>query len=201
MDTVPIRYIYADETAPERFGGIEAGQAGEELDRIRRNHGRLQPATVVDESRPEEAPLHPAFEWRDEVAAEKFREHQASDLIRQVRVVVEHQAPQEMPVSRARPAADANANPRRPAIDWDPLAPQVEEAIGAVVEAQRKLQVLRDAAARRMESKRRIQADVALRDCQEAEELLNDAHSAMTSAQEASRWPVGIEKAAAGTIS
>jgi hypothetical protein len=135
------------------------------------------------------------------VAAERFREHQASDLIRQVRVVVEHQAPQEMPVSRARPAADADANPRRPAIDWDPLAPQVQEAIGAVVEAQRKLQMLRDAAARRMESKRRIQADVALRDCQEAEELLQDAHRAMTSAQEASRWPVGIEKAAAGTIS
>jgi hypothetical protein len=41
--------------------GVDAQTAGEELDRIRQEHGTLEPGTVVDESRPEEAPLHPAL--------------------------------------------------------------------------------------------------------------------------------------------
>ena len=40
--------------------------------------------TVVDVARPEDAPLHPIFEWNDAEAAEKYRCGQARTLIRAV---------------------------------------------------------------------------------------------------------------------
>lgn len=49
----------------------------------------LSPATLLDASRDEKSPLHGEFEWRDDVAAEKYRLGQAHDLIRNLRVVVE----------------------------------------------------------------------------------------------------------------
>ena len=61
---------------------VDAQTAGEELDRIYNKNGRLNPKDIVDESRPTEAPLHPCFEWDDAVAAEKYREVQASNLVR-----------------------------------------------------------------------------------------------------------------------
>lgn len=77
-----------------QYGGISvptvpAQKAGEELARIEAKHGGLKPATVVNESRPEDAVLHPVFEWDDEVAAEKYRNVQAGQIIRSVRVVSE----------------------------------------------------------------------------------------------------------------
>ena len=47
---------------------IAAQVVGEELARIEAS-GELTPATVVEASRPETAPLHPAFEWDDPTAA------------------------------------------------------------------------------------------------------------------------------------
>lgn len=95
---------------------VSAQVAGEELRRIEEaNDGILRPRDVVDESRPEEAPLHPAFEWRDEVAAEKYREDQARQVIRSVRVVRE-EAPDKGPllayVHVQRPATEEEANPQ-----------------------------------------------------------------------------------------
>jgi hypothetical protein len=66
---------------------ITAQDAGEELERIHAKRGRLDSQGVVDESRPEDAPLHTAFEWNDEIAAESYRRVQALDLIRVVEVV------------------------------------------------------------------------------------------------------------------
>ena len=68
---------------------IDAQTAGEELARITEQHGGLTSAVVVDESRPDDAPLHPAFEWDDAVAAELHRQHQADALIKSVQVVRE----------------------------------------------------------------------------------------------------------------
>jgi len=62
-------YTFRIEDGDETLG-IDAQTAGSELDRIRQRDGTIIPAVVVDEARPEEAPLHPAFEWRDSVAAE-----------------------------------------------------------------------------------------------------------------------------------
>ena len=69
--------------------GVTADQAGDELARIYVEKGELTAPLVVDESRPEEAPLHPAFEWDDAVAAERHREHQARNIIRSVKVITE----------------------------------------------------------------------------------------------------------------
>lgn len=59
---------------------VAAQAAGMELERIYKDHGRCDAADVVDESRPEEAVLHPCFEWRDHVAAEFYRQQQARNL-------------------------------------------------------------------------------------------------------------------------
>lgn len=68
---------------------VTAQTAGEELTRIYERRGELDPADIVEESRDEEAPLHPCFEWNDAKAAEKYREHQAAKLIRAVVTVEE----------------------------------------------------------------------------------------------------------------
>ena len=52
------------------------------LQAIRDEHGYLTPALVVDAARDTDHPLHSQFEWDDTAAAEKYRLHQASALLR-----------------------------------------------------------------------------------------------------------------------
>ena len=47
----------------------------------------LTPKTLVDASRPEDAPLHNEFEWDDAIAGEKFREFQARKYIGNIIIV------------------------------------------------------------------------------------------------------------------
>ena len=62
---------------------------GDRLDAIRTAHnGRMTPAHIVDDARPVESVLHPAFEWNDAVAAEKYRQEQAGALIRKIIVEI-----------------------------------------------------------------------------------------------------------------
>jgi hypothetical protein len=75
------------------FNSIKPDVAGVELDRIAERDGGLTAVAVVNEARPEEAPLHPAFEWRDDVAAEEWRRMQARSLIAAVQVVSEPAEP------------------------------------------------------------------------------------------------------------
>jgi len=58
---------------------------------------KLTPKNLVDVNRPDDAPLHNAFEWKDDIAAEKWRESQAQYIIRSVVCVVEEQ-PDPTPV-------------------------------------------------------------------------------------------------------
>lgn len=77
------------------FHKIDPEMAGTELERIWKENGEmLMPKTVVAEARPAAAPLHPAFEWSDSVAAERYREHQARALIRAV-VLIEDSKPRQ----------------------------------------------------------------------------------------------------------
>jgi len=69
-----------------RITGVKPEVAGRELERIRKTRGGLKSEDVVEEARPEAAPLHPVFEWDDSVAGEKFRRVQASTLIRSIQV-------------------------------------------------------------------------------------------------------------------
>lgn len=67
---------------------VDANAAGNELNRIcQKNNGNLLAKDVVEESRPETAVLHNCFEWNDAVAAERFREVQAGNIIRNITVV------------------------------------------------------------------------------------------------------------------
>ena len=66
---------------------VAAEVAGAELERIQNQRGVIEPRVVVEESRPESAPLHPVFEWDDDKAAENYRTWQARSLIKSVRVI------------------------------------------------------------------------------------------------------------------
>jgi hypothetical protein len=68
-------------------GGVDACAAGEELERINETYNGLRPPEVVEESKPTTAVLHRCFEWRDELAGEQWRLHQARNLIRAVHVI------------------------------------------------------------------------------------------------------------------
>ena len=66
--------------------------AGEVCEKLAHDN-RLTAKNLVDECRPEDAPLHSYFEWRDNVAAELYREDQARLLIRSIISVNEPDQP------------------------------------------------------------------------------------------------------------
>lgn len=68
------------------FMSGDAQKAGEVCEMLERR-GDLTPQALVEESRPDDAPLHSMFEWDDAQAAEKYREVQAGQIIRSVEVV------------------------------------------------------------------------------------------------------------------
>lgn len=61
--------------------------AGEICEQLEKSENGLSPKTLLDASRPADAPLHGEFEWDDDIAAEKYREEQARCLIKNLRVV------------------------------------------------------------------------------------------------------------------
>ena len=61
----------------------DAQTVGEICEKLERNGG-LTAKRLVDESRPEDAPLHKEFEWDDATAAEAYREEQARYIIRSI---------------------------------------------------------------------------------------------------------------------
>lgn len=69
--------------------------AGSRLEYIRdQNKGRLTPEVVLEDARPEDSPLHPAFEWDDTVAAERYRKNQAQAMIQAVVIVASENRPE-----------------------------------------------------------------------------------------------------------
>lgn len=66
---------------------VDAQSAGEELDRIYQKRGSMTPGDIVEESRPQNALLHACFEWKDSIAAERYREIQASNIVRNITVI------------------------------------------------------------------------------------------------------------------
>lgn len=78
--------VYQWKTASHIKGSAQvAGEVCEKLEK----QGRLSAKNLLDESRPEDAPLHGSFEWDDSVAAEKYREDQAREIIRSLVIVPE----------------------------------------------------------------------------------------------------------------
>lgn len=56
------------------------------LQTIYDSRGQLTPSIVLDVARNPEHPLHDRFEWDDSVAAERWRKHQAHELIQSVKI-------------------------------------------------------------------------------------------------------------------
>lgn len=76
--------------------GVAANVAYHELERIRHeNDGDLPIEQIVKDSRPENAPLHPAFEWDDAAAAHKYRIEQARYITRSLVTVSEDEDEEE----------------------------------------------------------------------------------------------------------
>lgn len=75
---------------------VDAQKAGEAIEAI---PGDVTPEKVVNASRDESAVLHPLFDWNDTTAAEKYRQVQAGDIIRNlVTVHISEQQKQDRPV-------------------------------------------------------------------------------------------------------
>lgn len=79
------QYVFRDK---KTLQGLNAETVGIELERIRETHdGKLKPTDVVDEARPKDAVLHHVFNWNNAQAAERWRVHQARQVIRSVQVI------------------------------------------------------------------------------------------------------------------
>jgi hypothetical protein len=84
----------------------DAQKVGERLEKLRKQDDceaieHLTAKRVVAEARPKRSPLHPYFEWRDDVAGELYREEQARLLTRSivyVEVTEEDEEPKTYPV-------------------------------------------------------------------------------------------------------
>lgn len=73
----------------------DAQTAGEVCEQLEKTVG-LTAKSLLDASRPEDAPLHNEFEWNDTIAAERYREDQARYIIRSLCVAPEQK--EDLPV-------------------------------------------------------------------------------------------------------
>jgi hypothetical protein len=97
----------------------------DQLQKVYDEHGMLTPKLVVDLARDPDHELHSRFEWDDSVAAEKYRQEQARDLIRKVRVVYregdEKNPPQTIRAYHSVPDGDGYAYRSTDEVVHDPL--------------------------------------------------------------------------------
>lgn len=89
------------------FFHVDAQVAGEVCEELEQTVG-LSAETLLDASRPEDAPLHDEFEWDDEVAAEGYRRYQAGNIIRNLEIVIEEQEPTRAFVTIERQVAHSS---------------------------------------------------------------------------------------------
>lgn len=74
---------------------VPAQVAHHEIERLRRETGELALADLVKASEPVSAPLHPEFEWRNDIAAHKYRLAQAKKLVEELVVIEVKKSPRE----------------------------------------------------------------------------------------------------------
>lgn len=60
---------------------VNAQDAGEYLERLDKKHNGITAEIILNESRDDEALLHPCFEWDNSKAAERYRLQQAKTLM------------------------------------------------------------------------------------------------------------------------
>ena len=125
------------------FMKVSADVAGKEFERIDKKRG-LTAEAVVDESRPEDAPLHDAFEWDDAVAGEEWRKQQARVMIGNLVIQVEELP--ESPQVRAYVMIDKTAS--------------VYESTKVILQLEDKKQALMRIAMRELQSFQRKYSDL-----------------------------------------
>lgn len=114
-----------------------------ELDRIYRMAGAVTPAGVVEAARPEQAPLHPVFEWDDAVAAEQHRLWQARQLIRTVVIHTDAGAIEPVYVHVTTSDGDGQYLPTHVVVqDVDLFESAVDELVGKIRGLQRTVSTL-----------------------------------------------------------
>lgn len=74
------------EWANGRSQKVDAQIVGEIVEAIAEKLGVCSPRYLVEEARSKKSPLHPLFEWRDDVAAEHWRTEQARSTVQALRV-------------------------------------------------------------------------------------------------------------------
>jgi hypothetical protein len=81
--------VYQWKGAGNNFHKLDAQAVGEYLEEVRGSHsGRLTADDVVVAARDESSPIHAAFNWDDESAAEAHRRQVARNLMGSIRCVV-----------------------------------------------------------------------------------------------------------------
>ena len=74
---------------------VKAEDAAAELHRIEQKHGEVTPRNLLDESTPEDAVMHPCYEWDNEKAADKYRLWQSRSILSCLTVTyIDVQAPE-----------------------------------------------------------------------------------------------------------
>lgn len=131
-----VKYVYREGA---RVPGVKPEVAARELAHIRKTHGKAASA-VVDAARPDDAPLHPAFEWDDSLAGEQFRLIQARNLIRAIQVIRDDQPARS--VYAYVPAAKGEGEGEYEQIEV--LAQQVDRFTLALADAMKFLRSAQD---------------------------------------------------------
>lgn len=98
---------------------VDAEEAAQQFGTIVEEYGALLPDVVVEQSRPEDAPLHDAFEWNDKAAADKYRYDQARYLIRSLTIVHEEDEEEHPPI-RAYMSINHAADDEKAEVDYLP---------------------------------------------------------------------------------
>lgn len=70
------------------YKGVEAEAAAAELERIQSIYGKITPDIIVREATDLSSPLHPCFEWDNDIAGDRYRLIQARTLLNNIQVVV-----------------------------------------------------------------------------------------------------------------
>lgn len=89
---------------------VSAEVAGQVCERLAQEN-RLTGKALVEESRPEDAPLHRYFEWDDTKAAELYRERQGRDLIAHLIIEPENVDDEEKEVKVVRAFYNVDETP------------------------------------------------------------------------------------------
>ena len=125
---------------PERGSLTRNDEIRNELTAIASRKGGLTPKTLLAVAQNPESQLHQYFTWDDTVAARKFREFQAYELIRRVKVRIETPDSKEITVRAFWPVKqverDGTINAGRPG-SYLPLAEamQNEGALAQIIAA------------------------------------------------------------------